>query len=278
MLQTPDGFVPFAPAYAASASGTASLPLHFFFRADELLVSDDLALPDPELSALLQQHAEIHASHLLGALHGRPCHTAWLPAHVEPPTGHQFRKLRPLFGAMDDGLLALAGRAFQISHWARTHRYCGACAAPTQLLAGERCMRCTTCGHLAYPRVSPAMMVLVKRGRHILLAKHAHSPAPFYTALAGFVEAGESVEEAVHREVMEEVGLRVTDLRYFASQPWPFPHSLMIAFTAEYAGGDITTDPKEIADARWFGPGDELPLTPHSISIASSLIQANLPS
>jgi NAD+ diphosphatase len=144
-------------------------------------------------------------------------------------------------------------------------------------MPGERCMKCAACGHAAYPRISPAMMVLIRRGNQILLARHAASPAPFYTALAGFVEAGESVEEAVHREVYEEVGLRVGQLTYFSSQPWPFPHSLMIAFTAEYESGDIRIDPSEIADARWYGPGETLPLTPHSISIASSLIRAHLP-
>jgi NAD+ diphosphatase len=121
------------------------------------------------------------------------------------------------------------------------------------------------------------MMVLVRRGDAILLAKHAARRTNRFTALAGFLEAGESVEDAIHREVFEEVGLAVQDLRYFASQSWPFPHSLMIAFTAEYAGGDLVLEANEIAEARWFGPGDELPEIPSGVSIASELINAHLP-
>jgi NAD+ diphosphatase len=131
---------------------------------------------------------------------------------------------------------------------------------------------------VAYPRISPAMMVLVKRGDHILLARNVAVPAGGrMSALAGFLESGESIEEAIHREVFEEVGLKVKDLRYFASQSWPFPHALMIAFTAEYAGGDVKCDPNEIAEARWFGPGDPLPELSPPQSISRALIDANLP-
>ena len=192
-------------------------------------------------------------------------------------TGLVFRKLRSLFGTMDEALLSVAGRAFQISNWARTHRFCGACGTPTVHVAVERCVRCPACGFMAYPRISPAMMVLIRRGDSILLARHSASPAPFFTALAGFVEAGESVEEAVHREVFEEVGLKVRNIAYFGSQPWPFPHSLMIAYTAEFEGGEIKIDEAEIAEARWFGPDDALPKIPHGVSIASDLIRAHLP-
>jgi NAD+ diphosphatase len=214
----------------------------------------------------------------VGLLAGRYVQAAWLNDGTEAPAGLVFRKLRSLFGQIDEQLLAVAGRAFQLSEWARTHRFCGACGSPTTLVAGERCVRCSTCGHSAYPRISPAMMVLVRDGERILLARHHHSPAAFYTALAGFVEAGESIEDTVHREVFEEVGLRVKNLRYFGSQPWPFPHSLMIAYTADYAGGEIRLDENEIAEARWFGPGDELPaMPPRGLSIAGELLHAHLP-
>jgi len=144
-------------------------------------------------------------------------------------------------------------------------------------VAGERAMKCA-CGHTAYPRIAPAMMVLVRKGAAILLARNVAVPAGGrMSALAGFLEPGESVEEAVHREVHEEVGLFVKELRYFGSQSWPFPGSLMIAFTAEYAGGDIDVDPAEIAEARWFGPGDALPELPPPQSISRALIAANLP-
>ena len=275
MLKTPITFSPLVQAQAHSS------PLNFIFSGDALLVeADTLQLPT------LQQCAGLPSADArwfpVGQLNGSYCQTTWATPQAGPSEslaldGLVWRKLRSLFGVMEEDLLAVAGRAIQIGNWARTHRFCGSCGAPTLQLPNERCMTCTVCKHAAYPRISPAMMVLVKRGRQILLAKHATSPAPFYTALAGFVEAGESVEETIHREVMEEVGLRVDNIRYFASQPWPFPHSLMIAYTAEYQSGDIQIDTTEIADARWFGPGDDLPLVPHSISIASSLIRANLP-
>jgi NAD+ diphosphatase len=185
--------------------------------------------------------------------------------------------MRRLFGTVDERVLAVAGRAFQLAEWARTHRFCGACGGPTESAVGERCFTCPACGHMAYPRISPAMMTLVRRGESILLARHARLPTSRYTALAGFLEAGESIEDAVHREVFEEVGLQVRDLRYFGSQSWPFPHSLMIAFTAEYDGGELRVDGQEITDARWIGPGEDLPDIPPGISIAAALIRANLP-
>lgn len=270
MLKTPITFSPLVQALAHSN------PLNFIFSGDALLVQAGTPqLPSPQQCAGLQIPTQQWLP--VGQLNGAYCQTTWVTDQTYVPEGLVWRRLRSLFATMEEDLLAVAGRAFQIGNWARTHRFCGACGAPTQQLPGERCMTCPVCKHAAYPRISPAMMVLVKRGNQILLAKHAASPAPFYTALAGFVEAGESVEETIHREVMEEVGLKVDNIRYFASQPWPFPHSLMIAYTAEYQSGDIQIDTTEIADARWFGPGDDLPLVPHSISIASSLIRAHLP-
>src|SRR5262249_45587977 len=149
---------------------------------------------------------------------------AWLPAEMAPPAGHAFKGLRSLFGRLDETLLAVAGRAFQIADWARTHRFCGACATPMAKADGERAMRCPAGGVMAYPRIAPAMMVLVRKGPAVLLARNVAVPAGGrMSALAGFLDPGESVEDAVHREVREEVGLEVKDLRYFASQSWPFP-------------------------------------------------------
>ena len=270
MLRTPAAFTSLLhPAQHAA-------PLNFVFSADSLLVCDeDLSLPGNEVLAAMDLHELLFQP--IGLLEGRYCRASWLPRGVEPIDGFAFRKLRAMFGAMDEALLSVAGRAFQIADWARTHRFCGACGTPTVQLAGERCAKCPACQHMAYPRISPAMMVLVKRGDSILLARHAASPSHFFTALAGFLEAGESAEEAVHREVFEEVGLKVDNIRYFGSQNWPFPHSLMIAFTADYAGGEINIDENEIAEAAWFGPGDMIPRTPPGISIAGHLIAANLP-
>lgn len=271
MLVTPSHFVPLHTPQPGA-------PEHIFvFRGGALLVREsDLALPDE--ADCLACEVSLAQARAVGMLGGHYCRAAWVDAGAaEPGNGFAFRPLRSLFGALDKHLLAVAGRAFQIAEWARTHRFCGACGGAMEALAGERCMRCTVCGHAAYPRISPAMMVLVKKGDAILLARNVAAPGSRFSALAGFLEAGESVEDAVHREVFEEVGLRVRDLRYFGSQSWPFPHSLMIAFTAEWESGEITPDPREIAEAHWFGPGDPLPAFATGVSISGELIRANLP-
>ena len=248
----------------------------FAFRGYDLLVREsDAALPDAAAVKML----DLAPANVLpvGTLRKEYCCTAWVPKETAPPAGYVFKGLRTLWGRLDEETLAVAGRALQIADWARNHRFCGSCGKAMSQVAGERAMRCE-CGHTAYPRIAPAMMVLVKRGEAILLARNVAVPAGGrMSALAGFLEAGESVEDAIHREVHEEVGLFVKDLRYFGSQSWPFPGSLMIAFTAEYSSGDIQCDPNEIAEARWFGPGDKLPELSPPQSISRALIEANLP-
>ena len=169
-------------------------------------------------------------------------------------------------------LSALAGRAAQVLEWDRTHRFCGVCATPTELADHERARRCPACGHTAYPRLSPSMMALVWREGELLLARGPHFAKGMYSALAGFVEAGESLEECVLREVHEEVGVQVADLRYYGSQSWPFPHSLMVAYTARWTGGEIVPQAGEIEDARWFAL-DALPNIPPRFSISGHLIR-----
>jgi NAD+ diphosphatase len=170
-----------------------------------------------------------------------------------------------------------------VLEWDRAHRFCGACGTPTELQPHERVRKCPACGHTAYPRLSPAMMVLVWRGAanavsggadsyELLLARSPHYVPGVYSALAGFVEAGESLEDCVHREVAEEVGVAVTDLRYFGSQSWPFPHSLMVAYTAQWVRGDIVPQPGEIEDAQWYAL-DALPKIPPRFSISGHLIR-----
>ena len=193
---------------------------------------------------------------------------------VSLPPGWEAAGLRSWFGRLPDGLAAIAMQASQLLEWQRTHRWCGACGVPTQRLTHERAVQCPRCGLRSYPRISPAMMVLITRGRQLLLASNVSFPEGRYSALAGFLEAGESVEAALHREVAEEVSLKVHDLRYFGSQSWPFPHALMLAFTAEWLAGDISVDPAELRDARWFDP-DALPdLPPANVSISQALVEA----
>jgi NAD+ diphosphatase len=181
--------------------------------------------------------------------------------------------LREGFALLGEAGFLEAGVATQILDWADTHRYCGRCATPTERVQDERCMRCPACGLMAYPRIAPAVIVLVRRGAEALLARGARFPLPFFSTLAGFVEIGETLEQTVAREIREEVGIEVGKVRYFGSQPWPFPHSLMVGFTAEWAGGDIRCDEREILEAQWFRAG-ALPTVPPRLSIARRLIDA----
>ena len=249
--------------------------MNFIFRGNELLLSES-GIGFPEADICAQAGASVEALQPLWVADADGHRTCHVPRDAEAPAGFAFRKLRDVFAELGEQA-ALASRAFQVAEWARTHRYCGVCATAMKQSEKELCFHCPSCGFSAYPRISPAMMVLIRRGKQILLARHATYATARYTALAGFVEAGESIEEAIHREVQEEVGLQVKDLRYFGSQSWPFPHSLMIAYTAEYAGGEIRVQEDEIAEARWFGPGDEIPAIPMIESIAGRLVRANLP-
>lgn len=216
--------------------------------------------------------------HSVGRHAGRAHVAVGLPEGTNPramPEGLRANGLRNWFGLVDDETLAIAMRAVQLLEWERKHRFCGACGTRTERVSSERSMKCPACNLAVYPRISPAMMVLVTRGRELLLGRGVNFPAGRFSALAGFLEAGETIEEAVHREVQEEVGLQVKNLRYFASQSWPFPDSLMIAFRAEWAGGDITVDPNELAEAHWFTP-DNLPNLPPPLSVARALIESTL--
>jgi NAD+ diphosphatase len=270
MLKTPASFTP------SMAPQAHPDPLTFLFHGGRLLVREhDLALPDA--AALAGLDLDPQRLQPLGQFGERYCQAGWVDTDTLP-AGYAWRGLRSLFfGEMDEPMMALAGRAAQVAEWARTHRFCGACGSATVLAAGERCFKCVDCGHMAYPRISPAMMVLIRKGDSVLLALHVASPSKRFTPLAGFLEAGETIEEAVHREVFEEVGLRVHNLRYFSSQSWPFPHSLMIAFTADYLGGEIRLDTSEIAEARWFGPDDEWPERVPHVSVSSVLVDAHRP-
>jgi NAD+ diphosphatase len=179
--------------------------------------------------------------------------------------------LRPALLALPRERAPALARAIQIRRFIRSHRLCGACGTPLVAHAHDQGRSCPSCGEVFYPRVSPAMMLTITRGREILLARSPHFTPGVYSAIAGFVEPGETLEECVRRECFEELGVEVGELSYFGSQSWPFPHSLMLAFTAEYAGGTLTPQEGEIEDARWFSI-DALPQLPAPLSIAHWLI------
>jgi NAD+ diphosphatase len=207
----------------------------------------------------------------VGQLDGRSVHAMSYDGALPP--GYEPQGLRGLTALTNRDTFQIASRALHVIDWVTTSRFCGRCGERTVEVTGERCMKCPSCGLEQYPRIAPAIIVLVRRGDEALLAHNAHFPDGLYSALAGFTEIGESLEETVHREVREEVGIEVEDVRYFGSQPWPSPHSLMIGFTAKWASGRICVDANEIADARWFS-ADKLPQLPSSFSVARALVDA----
>jgi NAD+ diphosphatase len=262
--------------------------LWFVFHGDRLLV--ELGPPDPRPSddprvrerpswarLPLQKNnnplwSEPDRTLYLGELGPLACWAAEVPPGEAPP-GYGWVGLRALFSVLEDAHFALAGRALQLLQWDRDHRFCGRCGTPTEPRAEERVRVCPACKLSAYPRVAPAVMALVRRGRELLLGRSPHFPAGMYSALAGFVEPGETLEQCVAREVEEEVGVTVTNLSYFTSQPWPFPHSLMIAFVCDWSGGEIRPAEGEIEAADWFDVL-QLPKLPSKISIARRLIDS----
>lgn len=178
-----------------------------------------------------------------------------------------------LVAAQDEGLFRLAGRGVQLAEFYRSHRYCGYCGTSMRHSKTEWACLCDHCHERYYPQIAPCIIVGIRRDDHILLAQHRrHSQNPLFTVLAGFVEVGETLEEAVAREVMEESNIKIRNIRYVSSQPWPFPHSLMMGFLADYDSGEIKVDPNELISAQWYHY-NELPLIPPGDTIARRLIE-----
>jgi NAD+ diphosphatase len=265
----------FVARFEAPGPGGAQA-LWFAFRDGKILVKAEEGQPRlPSSREAAGLCPDPPWKHYFGELDGAACFAVCLPedevAEEAAGDGFEWRNLRELFGQMEDELVWAAGRAGQLVHWHLSHRFCGRCGSATADHRGERAKICPACAAVNHPRVSPAIIVAVVRDRRLLLAHAQRFPAKFYSVLAGFVEPGETLEECVRREVMEETGIEVANIRYFGSQPWPFPDSLMVAFTAEYAGGEIRPNPGEIADAGWFS-ADALPRIPPRLSIARKLI------
>ena len=209
----------------------------------------------------------------LGCFGGRPCVVVEAPADASAPDGLEFLALRSLHGTMDEALRNLAGGGFQLLHWQRTHRFCGACGTATEPKRDERALACPSCGLLIFPRIDAAIIVGICRGDRLLLAHNQRFRGNMHSLIAGFVEVGETLEQTVAREVREEVGISVGRIRYFGSQSWPFPSTIMLGFTADHAGGELHPDGTEIVSADWFAR-DKLPEIPGSGSISRRIIDA----
>ena len=240
------------------------------YRCDQLLCDSDgyMLLADEAYPSDLG--LPLASEHYLGLLNGEDLWVRVVNGDALP-SQFQWLGLRSQLEISSPEVFQLAGRALQVAQWFYDHRFCGRCGRETHQDHIDRAKICTPCELRFYPRISPCMIVLVTHGEQILLAHHKRATRVMYSTLAGFVEAGESVEDCVRREIMEEVGITVGKLEYFRSQPWPFPGQLMLGFFAEYEAGEIHIDPVEIVDAKWFRY-DQLPQTPAPASVAGQLI------
>jgi NAD+ diphosphatase len=262
----------FVPSFARPASALEP-ELLFVLRGSDVLIDEQSGAPRlPEAGELGDLAGE---RHFLGTIGGRPCYGTPLAPGLEPPAGGRLVSVRSLFPLLSESLIAALGQAIAVLEWDENHRFCGRCATPTLPDPGERVRRCPQCSLTFHPRVAPAVIVLVEREGELLLARGPHFAPGMFSCLAGFVETGETLEGAAAREVHEESGVRIDQLRYFGSQPWPFGRSLMVGFTAHYAGGDLRIDGHEIVEAAWFRP-DAMPKLPPFTSIARRLIETFL--
>ena len=246
----------------------------FIFDENKVLVhiSETQAVSFPRQTDLQTFDYEVIMTLYLGKIGENDAYGAVVKEGVLPMPEHwEWRDLRSLMPTIDSDWFWIAGKAFQFVNWYKTHQFCGQCGSQMKLKTEEKAMRCSNCDLSFYPRVSPAVIVAIRKNDQILLAHALRFPQKFYSTLAGFVEAGESLEECLRREVREEVGIEIKNIEYFGSQPWAFPHSLMIGFKAEYESGEIKVDQTEIDHADWF-KADNLPVRPSRFSIASQMI------
>lgn len=232
---------------------------------------NDIEIPTRELVRELTSASE--CEHYLGSCNGTSCYVYKVVENINLQKTLQFMDLRVAGLQVEEQLFFICGKASQVLNWSDTHKYCGRCGNKTEPSLTERAMVCPKCGLISYPRISPAIIVGVTRGDEILLAHNKGFKDGLFSVIAGFVEPGELFEECVKREVYEEVGIRVKNIKYFGNQPWPFPNSLMIGFTAEYESGEVKVDGVEIGEAKWV-KADSMPTIPTNISIARKIIDA----
>lgn len=194
-----------------------------------------------------------------------------LPKDCELPEAYDKISIRQIFAEADEESATHYARAKALIGWRKNSRYCGCCGSEMQEHPTLTARQCPQCGNLVFPRIEPCIIVLVTKGEEILLARHVQRNQNIYACIAGFMEAGENAEQAVRREIMEETGLTVKNIRYFGSQSWPFPAQLMLGFTAEYESGELRLQEEELSDAQWFRR-DNCPASPRPGSIAYRLI------
>lgn len=249
---------------------------NFGFIGQDLIIEEGGQFPQQGAQALARFGPASEALHF-GSIGGVACAMHLWPAGLDGldgldlPAGMEKADYRRLWGRWTQAQLDALSRARQLAVWLGQHRFCGVCGGPMHTRSDSPARECAACGHLDYPRIAPVCIGLVLKGDEILLARSPHFPPGIYSALAGYLEAGESVEQCLRREIREEAGIEIGAIRWFGSQSWPYPNSLMMGFFADYAGGELRPQPEEIEDLRWFRR-DALPALPHPSTIAYQMI------
>ncbi len=263
----------FTPENINTSSESAIL---IILRGQEFLTSKNSEFLIFEEDDLKWSEMEMFNKQFIGYLNDQPCYLLEITSESKLDDDLVLTPLRNLLGRIPDSLFTVCSRSLQLSEWIRNNQFCGVCGTKMKMHETERAMFCECNNVLVYPRISPCIIVLVTKGEELLLAHNKNFPGTFYSTLAGFIEAGESAESAIHREIFEEVKVRVQNIKYFGSQSWPFPSQLMLGYHAEYLEGEITPDGEEIDLADWFHYKD-LPNVPTgNISISGQLIESYL--
>ena len=263
----------FTPENINTSSESAIL---IILRGQEFLTSKNSEFLIFEEDDLKWSEMEMFNKQFIGYLNDQPCCLLEITPESKLDDDLVLTPLRNLLGRIPDSLFTVCSRSLQLSEWIRNNQFCGVCGTKMKMHETERAMFCECNNVLVYPRISPCIIVLVTKGEELLLAHNKNFPGTFYSTLAGFIEAGESAESAIHREIFEEVKVRVQNIKYFGSQSWPFPSQLMLGYHAEYLEGEITPDGEEIDLADWFHYKD-LPNVPTgNISISGQLIESYL--
>jgi len=245
---------------------------YFIFYKQEIIVkldSNGVEIPDTNIIGRKIDNSQYSDFGIIDNIH---CYALMSDIKYELHTDYQYVKIRSLFERINEKTFWLTGKVFHLINWKKSSKYCGKCGSETREADRERAQICTNCSNTIYPRLSPAIIISVTKSNQILLGSNSKFPGNMYSVLAGFTDIGESLEECAKREVFEETGIQIKNIKYFGSQPWPFPDSLMIGFTADYESGEIQIDNDELTDAQWFS-ADDLPEVPTSLSISGKLIQ-----
>ena len=272
MIPVSDNLV-FSPENINTSSESG---ISIILKNQEFLTSKNSEFLIFEEDDLKWSEMEMVNKQFIGYLNDKPCYILEIAENSKLDKDLILTPLRNLLGRIPDSLFTVCSRSLQLSEWMRNNQFCGVCGTKMKMHETERAMFCECNNVLVYPRISPCIIVLVTKGEELLLAHNKNFPGTFYSTLAGFIEAGESAESAIHREIFEEVKVRVQNIKYFGSQSWPFPSQLMLGYHAEYLEGEITPDGEEIDLADWFHYKD-LPNVPTgNISISGQLIESYL--